>query len=188
MKSVGKLWWLSHYHTYYCWWSLNRCETGTSVHSSVFFSFVVLFFVSPCLVLSVASWGNVNLAVSSSSWEWRFLYSYERYLVHLWYWPAPIAGAFEVSWDVMVAGPYPTCCCQRSLNVLVIVAIIQLAPQFSSGSKGQSSCFPCSVIHYQIWSTTSLSGYSWIVFRLTYIVCLEKFSVLMNMYWCAYHL
>ncbi len=44
----------------------------------VFFVFC-LFFVSPCLVLSVASWGSVSLAVSSSSWEWRFLYSYERY-------------------------------------------------------------------------------------------------------------
>jgi hypothetical protein len=44
----------------------------------VFFVFVCS--VSPCLVLSVASWGSVNLAVSSSLWEWRFLYSYERYL------------------------------------------------------------------------------------------------------------
>jgi hypothetical protein len=34
-----------------------------------------------CLVLSVASWGSVNLAVSSSSWEWRFLYSHERYSI-----------------------------------------------------------------------------------------------------------
>ncbi len=42
------------------------------------FLFVSVF---PCLVLSVASWGRVNLAVSSSSWEWRFLYSYERYLL-----------------------------------------------------------------------------------------------------------
>jgi hypothetical protein len=66
-------------YTYYCWWSLNRCETGTFVHTGVCFSFFVLFFVSPCLVLSVASWGSVSLAVSSSSWEWRFLYSYERY-------------------------------------------------------------------------------------------------------------
>ncbi len=76
MKSVGELWWLSHYYTYY-WRSLNRCETGT-VHTGVCF----LFFVSPvfpCLVLSMASWGSVNLAVFSSSWEWRFLYSYERY-------------------------------------------------------------------------------------------------------------
>ncbi len=32
-----------------------------------------------CLVLFVASWGRVNLAVSSSLWEWRFLCSYERY-------------------------------------------------------------------------------------------------------------
>jgi hypothetical protein len=75
MKSVGKLWWLIHYHTFY-WRSLNRCETGTFVHTSVCF----LFFVSPvfpCLVLSMASWGSVNLAVFSSSWEWRFLYSYE---------------------------------------------------------------------------------------------------------------
>ncbi len=54
---------LSHYHTYYCWWSLNRCETGTFVHTTVCFSFFVLFFVSPCLVLSVASWGSVSLAV-----------------------------------------------------------------------------------------------------------------------------
>ncbi len=44
--------------------------------------------------------------------------------------------SLEVSWDGMVAGPYPTCCCQSSLNMLVIVATIQLAPQFSSGSKG----------------------------------------------------
>jgi hypothetical protein len=28
------------------------------------------------------SWGSVSLAVSSSSWEWRFLYSYERYVFH----------------------------------------------------------------------------------------------------------
>ncbi len=47
------------------------------------FLFFVLFFVSPCLVLSVASWGSVSLAVSSSSWERRFLYSYERYFVCL---------------------------------------------------------------------------------------------------------
>ncbi len=40
-----------------------------------------LFFVSPCLVLSVASRGSVSLAVSSSSWERRFLYSHERYIV-----------------------------------------------------------------------------------------------------------
>jgi hypothetical protein len=45
----------------------------------VFFVFH-LFFVSPCLVLSVASWGSVSLAVSSSPWEWRFIYSYERYI------------------------------------------------------------------------------------------------------------
>ncbi len=32
-----------------------------------------------CLVLSMASWGSVHLAVFSSSWECRFLYSYERY-------------------------------------------------------------------------------------------------------------
>ncbi len=32
-------------------WSLNRYETGTFVHTGV----CVLFFVSPCLVLSVAS-------------------------------------------------------------------------------------------------------------------------------------
>jgi hypothetical protein len=44
------------------------------------FFVLCLFFVSPCLVLSVASWGSVNLAVSSSSWESRFLYSHERYL------------------------------------------------------------------------------------------------------------
>jgi hypothetical protein len=35
--------------------------------------------VFPSLVLSMASWGSVNLAVFSSLWEWRFLYSYERY-------------------------------------------------------------------------------------------------------------
>ncbi len=45
----------------------------------VFFVFR-LFSVFPSLVLSVASRGSVNLAVSSSSWEWRFLYSYERYI------------------------------------------------------------------------------------------------------------
>jgi hypothetical protein len=44
----------------------------------VFFVFC-LFSVFPSLVLSVASWGSVNLAVSSSLWEWIFLYSYERY-------------------------------------------------------------------------------------------------------------
>ncbi len=68
---MGKLWWLSYYHTYYCWWSLNRCETGTFVHASVCFPFFVCFFVSSCLVLSVASWGSVNLAVSSSLWGWE---------------------------------------------------------------------------------------------------------------------
>jgi hypothetical protein len=36
-------------------WSLNRCETGTFVHTAVCFSCFVLFCVSPCLVLSVAS-------------------------------------------------------------------------------------------------------------------------------------
>ncbi len=89
MKSVGKLWQLSHYHTYYRWWSLNRCETGTFVHTGVCFLFLFVS-VFPCLVLSVASWGRVNLAVSSSSWEWRFLYSYERYSIYyIWsavYW------------------------------------------------------------------------------------------------------
>ncbi len=44
----------------------------------VFFVFH-LFSAFPSLVLSVASWGSVNLAISSSSWEWWFLYSYERY-------------------------------------------------------------------------------------------------------------
>jgi hypothetical protein len=43
----------------------------------VFFVFC-LFFVSPCLVLSMASWGSVSIAVSSSSWE--NLHSYERYI------------------------------------------------------------------------------------------------------------
>ncbi len=42
------------------------------------FLFVSVF---PYLVLSVASWGRVILAVSSSLWEWRFLYSYERYSI-----------------------------------------------------------------------------------------------------------
>ncbi len=31
-----------------------------------------------CLVLSMTSWGSINLAVFSSSWEWRFLCSYEK--------------------------------------------------------------------------------------------------------------
>jgi hypothetical protein len=47
---------------YYCWWSLNRCETGAFVHGGV----CLLFFVCsvlPCLVLSMASWGSVNLSV-----------------------------------------------------------------------------------------------------------------------------
>jgi len=55
-------------------WDWHFCSYRMCV--SLFF---VLFFVSPCLVLSVASWGSVSLAVSSSSWERRFLYSYERY-------------------------------------------------------------------------------------------------------------
>jgi hypothetical protein len=54
-------------------WDWHFCS-----YQCVFFVFC-LFFVSPSLVLSVASWGSVSLAVSSSSWEWRFLYSYERY-------------------------------------------------------------------------------------------------------------
>jgi hypothetical protein len=56
--------WDWHFCSYRCW----------------FFWFFVLFFVSPCFVLSVASWGSVSVAVSSSSWERRFLYSYERYI------------------------------------------------------------------------------------------------------------
>jgi hypothetical protein len=55
-------------------WDWHFCS-----YQCVFFV-LCLFFVSPCLVLSVASWGSVNLAVSSSSWEWRFLYSHERYV------------------------------------------------------------------------------------------------------------
>jgi hypothetical protein len=54
-------------------WDWHFCS-----YQCVFFIFC-LFFVSPSSVLSVASWGSVSLAVSSSSWEWRFLYSYERY-------------------------------------------------------------------------------------------------------------
>jgi hypothetical protein len=57
-------------------WNWHFCS-----YRCVFFV-LYLFFVSPCLVLSVASWGSVNLAVSSSSWEWRFLYSHERYVLH----------------------------------------------------------------------------------------------------------
>ncbi len=43
--------------------------------------FFVCLFCLPLFGSSVASWGSVNLAVSSSSWERRFLYSYERYLL-----------------------------------------------------------------------------------------------------------
>jgi len=49
--------------------------------------FLFCFFVSPCLVLSVASWGNVSLVVSSSLWKRRFLYSYERYIyIYIYFW------------------------------------------------------------------------------------------------------
>jgi hypothetical protein len=85
MKSLGKLCYLSHYHTYYCWWSLNRCETDTFVHTGVCFMFFVCS-VFPSFVLSVASWGSVNFAVSSSLLEWRFLYSYERYCLLERFW------------------------------------------------------------------------------------------------------
>jgi hypothetical protein len=61
-------------------WDWHVCS-----YRCVFFDFR-LFFVSLCLVLSVASWGSVSLAVSSSSWEWRFLYSFKRYF-------------FSATWD-----------------------------------------------------------------------------------------
>jgi hypothetical protein len=64
------------------------------------FLFVSVF---PCLVLSVASWGRVNLAVSSSSWEWRFLYSYERYLLNWFFlWISDSANASS-PWKCMYA-------------------------------------------------------------------------------------
>ncbi len=44
---------------------LNRCETGTFVHTGVCFLFFVCS-VFPCLVLSVASSESVKLAVFSS--------------------------------------------------------------------------------------------------------------------------
>jgi hypothetical protein len=61
---VGKLWWRSHYHTCYCWWSMNNCETGTVHTASMFIlnfcaclAFVllsfVLSFVYPSLEISV---------------------------------------------------------------------------------------------------------------------------------------
>ncbi len=60
-----------------------------------------LFFVSPCLVLSVASWGSVSLAVSSSSWEWRFLYSYERYIVCSKFWADYHFVIYTHCWELM---------------------------------------------------------------------------------------
>ncbi len=36
---VAFLWVL--FNIYYCWWSLNRCETGTFVHTGICFSFFV---------------------------------------------------------------------------------------------------------------------------------------------------
>ncbi len=50
----------------------------------------------------MTSWGSVNLAVFSSSWEWRFLYSYERYCP----WPSlPVAsGNATVTQDVFNNG------------------------------------------------------------------------------------
>ncbi len=72
----------------------------------VFFCFV-LFFVSPCLVLSVASWGSVSLAVSSSLWEWRFLYSYERYIyIYIFgvFWMDVFTMIFFLFWLILFFG------------------------------------------------------------------------------------
>ncbi len=70
---------------------------------SVFFLFVCLFCL-PLFGSSVASWGSVNLAVSSSSWERRFLYSYERYLL------------IFLPFSVLALSRY---CCWRHLTVRV---------------------------------------------------------------------
>ncbi len=72
------------YYTLICQ-HLSICSLALLFIPVCVFSFLFVSFF-PCFVLSVASWGRVNLAVSSSSWEWRFLYSYERYCLYV-HWP-----------------------------------------------------------------------------------------------------
>jgi hypothetical protein len=42
----------------------------------------------------------------------------------------PLSAVDEVSGDVMIGGQYHTCCCCKSLNTCMTVAMIPTIPQF----------------------------------------------------------
>jgi len=88
------------------------------------FLFLVCFSVFTSLVLSVASWGSVNLAVSSSSWEWRFLYSYERYFFKV--------GKFHKFYS-----------CYKFFTHVLLHVLCAVFWKFSAAKLSRKSTFPC---------------------------------------------
>ncbi len=48
--------------------------------------------------------------------------------VTVWYWTSSTAGADEVSGDVMIAGQCHKWHCWRSLNMCLIITVVQLCP------------------------------------------------------------
>ncbi len=69
----------------YCWWSLNRCEIGTIVHTAfmlfLFLGPLFFVFVFPSLEFSVAGWRSFNLALPFLNCEnGDFLFLWEIYV------------------------------------------------------------------------------------------------------------
>ncbi len=84
MKWVGKLWWISCYHTCYCWWSLNKWATVTKVCIASFIGFRVyssMHFLFPLLQsVSFFDFKRKVLKLVLAFVSMRFHNSYESYI------------------------------------------------------------------------------------------------------------
>ncbi len=100
-----------------------------------------------------------------------------------------LSGADEVSWDVMVAGQQLSPTVWSWLNMWRTVAVVQTVPVVS---LFLGYCVPlflffffsffilCSLICFGF--DTFIVGHLSVLFRLSYIVSMEKFSIFMKMY------
>jgi len=128
---------------------------SSSFFSSLFLLFCCLSYWFPCSSCSLV--GLVNLACIAEFPCSADLVT-ETTLVCMERWPPQTVAPEEVSGDVMVACHYNTFCCWRSLNMLVIVTVVQTASilywiSFSlTFGLGLGFSFSCLLMCFQRWN------------------------------------